>query len=368
VRGWGLCLLAIGCGADAGTPYAWVLPAGFPEPVVPNDNPLTVEKIELGRHLFYDRRLSFNETTSCGSCHDQAKAFADGRPVSEGATGDRTARNAMGLGNVAWFGTYTWANPVLETLEQQALVPMLGERPLELGTFRDVEGILDRFRGDPVSQAQFLAAFPEEEDPYTLANVARALASFQRILVSGGSSFDRWFHQGDGAEFSAAAQRGFQLFNSERFECYHCHAGPTFSTSFYSVESTQRPYDFHNTGLYDLDGQGAYPANNWGLKELTQAEGDMGKFRVPSLRNVALTAPYLHDGSAETLAEVLLVYADGGRVVNEGPYAGDGRTNPHKSPLVRAFPMTDAERDDLISFLESLSDPGFVSDPRFAPP
>ncbi len=123
MRGLGLCLLVIGCGADAGTPYAWVLPAGFPEPVVPEDNPLTVEKVELGRHLFYDRRLSFNETTSCGSCHEQAKAFADGRAVSEGATGDRTARNAMGLGNVAWFGTYTWANPVLETLEQQALVP-----------------------------------------------------------------------------------------------------------------------------------------------------------------------------------------------------------------------------------------------------
>ena len=311
-------------------PWRWELPAGFPEPHVPPDNPMSAVKVELGRRLFYDERLSANETMACASCHDQARAFTDGEVTPRGSTGHVLPRNAMSLTNVAYLSLFTWANPKLADL--------------------------------------FARAFPRDDDPVTVANVARALATFERTLISGDSPYDRYFYGGDESALSPAARRGLELFFSERAECYHCHAGLTFTTSFRTATSEPGPPDFQNTGLYNLDGAGAYPTGNGGLYEFTGDPADMGKFRVPTLRNVALTAPYLHDGSAATLAEVVALYAAGGRVIDDGPNAGDGRTHPNKSPLVRATDLTAQDQADLVAFLESLTDETFVHDPRFGPP
>jgi cytochrome c peroxidase len=167
---------------------------------------------------------------------------------------------------------------------------------------------------------------------------------------------------------SASAQRGMGIFFSERAECYHCHAGPNFSTSFRSVTSEAGPPDFQNNGLYNLDASGAYPPGNGGLFEFTGDPRDQGKFRVPTLRNIGLTPPYMHDGSIATLADVVEHYNAGGRNIVDGPLAGDGRMNPNKSPLVFPMDLDDQEKADLVAFLESLTDPSFVTDPRFAAP
>jgi cytochrome c peroxidase len=349
-------------------PWVWALPVGFPEPHVPADNPMSADKVELGRHLFYDERLSHNETMACASCHEQARAFTDGKATGEGSTGHPLPRGSMSLANVGYLSIYTWANPKLADLEAQALVPIFADFPLELGAQQDTPAILRRFADDPGYQALFAAAFPEDDDPFTITRIVQAISCFERTMISGDAPYDRYVQTGDESAMSPAARRGMALFFSERAECYHCHAGPNFSTSFRSATTEAGPPDFQNNGLYDLDGAGAYPAGNGGLYEFTGDPRDQGKFRVPTLRNIALTAPYMHDGSLTTLAEVVDHYAAGGRLVTGGPLAGDGRQNPNKSPLVRPFEITPEERDDLVAFLESLTDEGFLTDERFAAP
>lgn len=348
--------------------WTWELPPGFPEPHVPDDNPMSAAKVELGRHLFYDERLSYNETMACATCHEQARAFTDGKATPVGSTGHVLTRNGMSLTNVAYLSVYTWANPKLGTLEEQALVPMFADFPLELGMQQDTPAILRRFADDAEYQELFAAAFPDDDDPFTVERIVQALASFQRTLISGDSAYDRFVYGGDKAAMSESAQRGMALFFSETGECYHCHAGPNFSTSFRSAGTEAGPPDFQNNGLYNLDGAGAYPPGNGGLYEFTGDPRDQGKFRVPSLRNVAVTAPYMHDGSIATLAEVIDHYAAGGRLTADGDNAGDGRTNPNKSPLVREVELSPQDRADLVAFLESLTDEKFLKDPRFGPP
>jgi cytochrome c peroxidase len=367
--GWLLAAVIglVGCEAPADA-WTWELPEGFPEPHVPADNPMTADKVELGRHLFYDERLSHSGTMACASCHEQARAFTDGKATTEGSTGHALPRSSMSLTNVAYLSVYTWANPKLADLEAQALVPMFADFPLELGVQQDTPAVLRRFAEDPEYALLFAAAFPEDEEPVTVERITQALAAFERTLISGDSAYDRYTYGGETEAMSAAAVRGMALFFSERAECYHCHAGAAFTTSFRSAGSEPGPPDFQNNGLYNVGGTGAYPPGNGGLYEFTGDPRDQGKFRVPTLRNVGLTAPYMHDGSLKTLAEVVEHYAAGGRDVTDGPFAGDGRDNPQKSPLVREIDLTDAEKADLVAFLESLTDEGFVTDPRFGPP
>jgi cytochrome c peroxidase len=364
-------LLATGCdgGEDPAppAPYAWKLPAGFPEPFVPEDNPMSEAKVELGRHLFYDARLSGNGTLSCASCHEQARAFTDGKATPIGSTGHHVPRNAPGLANVAYVSTYTWANPQLETLEAQALVPLFNEVPTELGLAPHLDTVLQRLREDARYAELFGAAFPKEADPVGKDAIVKALASFQRTLLSGDSPYDRYL-QGDNTAMSQSAKRGMELFFGERAECYHCHSGPHLTNSFRAKGSVLPGMQFFNTGLYNLDGNGAYPPDNPGLFEFTFKAADQGRFRVPPLRNVALTAPYMHDGSIPTLEAVIDHYTAGGRNVTEGPLAGDGRANPNKDPLVRPFTLSPDERADLVAFLESLTDTAFTQDPRFSNP
>jgi cytochrome c peroxidase len=357
-----------GTGQDSGPLYEWKLPPGFPKPMVPADNPMSQAKVELGRHLFYDVRLSGNQTQSCASCHRQYLAFTDGAAVSTGSTGQHTPRNSMTLVNVGYNSTFTWSNPLLYTLEQQALVPILGAEPVELG-LRDMEAELARrLRADTRYQALFAAAYPAEADPFTLAFVTRALSSFQRALISAGSAYDRFTYGGDPTAMSASAQRGLALFNSEKLECFHCHSGFNFQDSLIFEGKPFREVRFHNTGLYNIDGRGAYPAPNTGVHGVTGRPEDMGRFRVPTLRNIAVTAPYMHDGSIATLSEVLDHYAAGGRSIQSGPNAGNGSLSPLKSPFMIGFTLSDAERSDVLSFFDSLTDQGLLTDPRFSDP
>jgi cytochrome c peroxidase len=321
-------------------------------------------KVELGRHLFYDERLSFNETIACATCHEPARAFTDGKALPMGATGAIVPRNAMSLANVAYYSTYTWANPNLVTLEEQALIPMMGESPIELGMSMDTEGILDRFRADPRYRELFREAFPEESgDRVNVENIVQAIACFERSLLSFDSAYDR-YARGEPGAMSEAAQRGLTLFFSDDLECHDCHSGPAFS----SASEVRFEIDFHNTGLYNVGGTGAYPSDNPGLYAFTMREEDMGRFRVPTLRNLTVTAPYMHDGSIGTLDEVIDAYERGGRLIEEGPLAGDGATSPHKSSGVGGFTISDEERADLIAFLEALTDGSFLFDPRHSRP
>lgn len=346
-------------------PYAWNLPKGFPKPRVPADNPMTAAKVELGRRLFYDSRLSGNGQASCATCHRQELAFTDGRPVSVGSTGEKHPRSAMSLVNIAYSSALTWSNPQMKELEMQALVPMLGAHPIELGLQEDA--LLSALRSDRQYRAWFAGAFPGAEEPITLANVTKAIACFERTIISGRSPWDRYHYDRDDDAISAAAKRGEILFFSAPLSCFRCHGGFNFSGDSVSEGHSRTP-EFHNTGLYNVGGTESYPAPNLGIFEFTHDPKDVGKFKAPTLRNIAVTGPYMHDGSIPTLAEVLDHYAAGGRTIAAGPYAGVGHDNPNKEPLIGGFHLTGQDRDDLVEFLKALTDDAVLHDPRFANP
>jgi cytochrome c peroxidase len=213
----------------------------------------------------------------------------------------------------------------------------------------------------------FQAAFPGEDEPISAQNVGRALAAFERVLISGASPFDRHVN-GDKTALSPAAQRGYALFTGEKLQCSQCHSGFNLSEHVHYQTDAEIELRYRNTGLYNIDGHGAYPSPNTGAFNVTMEPSDMGKFKVPTLRNIALTAPYMHDGSIKTLSEVIDHYAAGGRTIPTGPNAGVGRDNPLKDPLLHGFEITDDERAELLEFLGSLTDQSFLEDPAFADP
>jgi len=329
---------------------------------------MSAAKVELGRYLFYDPQLSGNGTMSCSSCHLQELAFSDGLALSTGSTGEVHPRNSQTLTNIAYNATFTWANPILTEVEQQIVIPMFGEFPVEMGITGNEAAVLDRFSDDSRYQQMFAAAFPEESESITFENLVHALGAFTRTLISGDSPFDQFVYQGDLSAMSESALRGLDLFSSEKFECHHCHGGFNFTLSTLHSETTFPERPFFNTGLYNIDGEGAYPPENRGAYEITGEIIDMGRFRPPTLRNVALTAPYMHDGSIATLDDVLDFYAAGGRLIDDGEFAGDGRKNPYKSGFVPGFEMTEQEREDMLNFLHSLTDETFITDERFSNP
>ncbi|PUE15385.1 di-heme enzyme [Limnohabitans sp. MMS-10A-160] len=349
--------------------YHWGLPAWVPRPVEPADNPMSAAKVELGRHLFYDQRLSADNSMSCASCHHQDKAFTDGRALSEGVTKEQGSRSAMSLANVAYLPVLTWANPHLTALEVQALVPLFGEHPVEMGMAGREKELFARLQADARYRELFAKAFPAEASQgaqalYSLSTVTKALGSFQRSLLSFDSPYDRYQYGGQKDAISASAKRGEALFFGEKMECYHCHGGFTFTDNIRHQKLPLAEQGFHNTGLYNLDGRGAYPANNIGISELTGNPDDMGQFRTPTLRNVALTAPYMHDGSIPTLQQVIREhYAQAGRAGNTpaGP-------NPMRSSLIAGFEVSEQEVTDLVAFLNALTDKTFVQNPRHGNP
>lgn len=373
MRGPALALTGLfiaGCGGSELSPSAdwvWDLPAHFPKPKVPEDNPMSSAKVELGRRLFYDVRLSHNQTQSCASCHEQARAFTDARAQGLGSTGELHPRGPMALVNVAYAASLNWANPLMRDLETQALGPLFGESPVELGLSGHEEELLQRLSTDTYYPGAFGLAFPGEDSTITLDTITKAIAAFERTLLSYRSPYDRYI-QGEADALSPSARRGLGLFLSERLECFHCHGGFNLSGS---VDHEGNMFDqaaFFNNGLYDLDGEGAYPPDNQGLYEFSGLDRDRGRFKPPTLRNIALTAPYMHDGSLASLDEVLDHYARGGSQTSTGARAGDGRDSPNKSSFVNGFELSPSEREDLLAFLQSLTDHAFVSDPAFSAP
>jgi len=356
-----------GDAADDSVAFDWRTPAWLPPPPVPADNPMSDAKVRLGRHLFHDRRLSADDSVACASCHEQSLGFTDGRPLAVGIHGTEARRNAMGLANVGYLPVLTWSNPHMSSLERQSLVPLFGEEPLEMGLGGREDALFERLATDPDYAAMFREAFPDHDGAVTLATVTRALAAFQRTLISVGSAYDRYKYGGEADALDAAALRGEMLFFSETAECYHCHQGFNFTDTLQTSRSAFPEIAFHNTGLYDIDGRGSYPPGQQGLRELSGRDADMGRFRTPSLRNVSVTAPYFHDGSAATLDDVLDHYAAGGRTL-DGPHAGNGRNNPLKDSLVKGFTLEGTMREDLKAFLHSLTDEAFLTDARFADP
>lgn len=374
-----MTLTVVGCGgggttivdnsAAAGSDgsWTWDLPKNFPQPLVSAENPMSEDKFQLGRRLFYDTRLSGNGTKACASCHLQNLAFTDGKAFSTGSTGELTLRSAMPLANSVYHPTLTWANPTLTSLEKQMETPLFATAPVEMGVNpANQEEVLQRLRIDTDYVARFKAVFPQASDPINFDNVIKAIATFQRGILSGNSRFDR--HQKGENILTPQELRGLNLFNSEKAECFHCHAGFNFNDQVMYAGQRVVEKPFHNTGLYNIDGLGAYPIPNRGVYEITRNPTDMGAFRAQSLRNVAVTAPYMHDGSIASLEEVLDFYAAGGRLITTGVYAGDGRYNPFKSELITLIDLSAEEKADIVAFLKTLTDDSLLTNPRYANP
>jgi cytochrome c peroxidase len=312
--------------------WRWDLPPGFPPPLVPTDNPMSAPKVELGRYLFYDARLSVTGKTACATCHRPGLAFTDGRATALGTTGQSHTRNTMSLINAAYGASLTWADPSIRAFEGQALIPMFGEQPIEMG-LHEADGVPAAVADDARYRNLFARAFPAESPAITYRNAVKAIAAFERTLIAANSPYDRYHYGGDNPAVSAAARRGETIFFSQPFSCFRCHGGFLFSDSVEFDGRTRREPPVHITGV-------AGP----------------GAFKAPSLRNIALTAPYMHDGSIPTLEAVIDRYAAGGSHV------------PNQDPLIGGFTITSAQRADLVEFLRSLSGESLARNPKFSNP
>jgi cytochrome c peroxidase len=297
-------------------------------------NPFTPAKAELGRFLFYDRRLSINNTKACATCHSQEFSFTDGYHRSAGAFGDLVPRNSRPLINIIFNKYLTAADSTIHFPEQQINNPLLNEHPVEMGMKGNEAMILQRLAADPLYRRQFAAAFPSDKDPFMMQNLQWAISSFVKSIFSFDAPYDHYHSKKDSGALTAAAQKGMQLFFSDSLQCNSCHGGINFSTP----------------SLQDEQGHGLYYFNTTGRKE------DGGKFRVPTLRNLAFTAPYFHDGSVATLDEVIAAYEN------------TGIKNQHKQSLIKRFRLNSQERKELIAFLLSLSDSAICRNPVYANP
>ena len=292
---------------------------------VPADNPLTEAKTALGKRLFFDPILSIDKTVSCGTCHLPERGFADDKELAVGVSGRVGKRHSPSLVNRGFGRSHFWDGRSA-SLEAQVLLPI--EDPNEMAM--TVTEAVDRLAADESYREAFQAAF---DRPIESSDLARALASYLRTIKSTDSPYDR-FVNGETDALSAEAQLGLQLFRT-RARCVLCHSEPLFTDE-----------QLHNTGVAwrpDADGSGSGSFQDNGRYLVTSQQRDLGKFKTPTLREIANTAPYMHDGSLKTLADVVEFYDQG------------GRHNPFQMPLVRPLGLTPAEKQALVKFLESLS-------------
>lgn len=294
------------------------VPKGLLYPDVPADNQPTKNRIELGRMLFFDPILSRDSSVSCSTCHQTDKFFADNLKVSVGIEGRKGTRNAPSLINVAYQPSMFWdgGNP---TLEQQVIAPIDNHDEFDF----DVNSIVAKLKVHTVYANLFQQAYDQEPGVYSLT---RAIASFERTLLAADSRYDDYLQNGNGNALSASEIRGMNLFFSEEGECFHCHQGALFTD-----------YSFRNNGLY-------MQYADSGRARITQDLSDIGKFKVPSLRNAEMTAPYMHDGSIQTLEEVVEHYSRG------------GVRHPNKSPIIQPLNLNTQQKEDLVNFIKSLTD------------
>lgn len=314
--------------ADGGHDFVQI-PTGFPAITYPSDNGYTYERWSLGKQLFYDPILSGSNQVSCASCHQAEKAFSDTVAFSRGDMGVLGKSNAPSLGNIAYHPYFTRAGGVL-TLEMQVLVPIQEHDEFN----SNILEIAEELSRDSNYARHSRRAYGRNPDPYV---ITRAIANFERSLISGNSAFDRYFYRGDAKAITAAELRGYQLFNSPKTNCSACHGGFNFTD-----------YSFQNNGLYEQYADS-------GRMRLTQLESDRALFKVPSLRNVELSKPYMHNGSIQTLEAVVEHYNSG------------GKNHKHKSPFIKPLMLTEQEKQDIVAFLKTLTDHTFVNNQRFKP-
>lgn len=328
-------------------------PPGFPPPDIPADNPLTATKVALGKRLFFDPSLSADGTVSCGSCHFQEHAFADPRPASPGVGGvfgdePHLRRNAPPLFNLAWHQTLFWDGRVEDPDRQYDLLERQVPEPIEVAHEMNssFELVINRLSQDSSYVNHFYRAFG---DSITPLRIQQAIASFERTLISGGSKYDQFVASGfDSTTLTPSEYRGYKLFFLENAagqrnaECFHCHGGYNFDDPTGALR---------NNGLLRFDYE------DFGRYHATGRDNDYAKFKVPSLRNLAYTAPYLHDGSMDSLEEVIDRYIE---IAGEAP-------TPGRDPLVGQILLTDQDKADLIAFLMTLNDPDFLTNPAFQP-
>jgi cytochrome c peroxidase len=302
-------------------------PLGLPPVPIPATNPETMESIALGRRLFYDKRLSRDNSVACASCHNPGLGFTDGRRVSLGVGGKTGTRNAPTVINAAYTPLQFWDGRAA-SLEEQAAGPIAN--PVEMDQGHDIW--VSTLDADPVYKAAFQKAFGP--GPATLGKVEKALASFERTLISGNSPFDRYEYGGDKHAMSPAAIRGLAVFlNPQKGNCAACH----IINGKFALFTDGK---FHNTGA-GVDGEGNI--TDLGRYIETKRDADKGAFKTPTLRNVALSAPYMHDGSLKTLKDVVDFYA------------GQGNSNPYLDKEMKVIQLSGEERSDLVAFLQSLT-------------
>lgn len=303
--------------APAGDLLVPEVPAGFPPLPLRADNPMTVASVQLGKALFFDERLSLGRGFSCGSCHRPQSAFSDSVPLSTGVHGMPGMRNAPSLANVAY-------HPLLNrdggapTLEQQVFVPLFDQAEIA----SDPQQVVEALRSDPQVAALSMRAYGRPFDLYVLT---RSIANYERTLISGRSRYDRYL-QGERNAMDPSEVRGMALFNGMA-GCSSCHGGFDLSD-----------HGFHNIGLTADD------AVDPGRQRITLHPQDCGKFKTPSLRNIARTAPYMHDGSIATLQEVIAHFNAG------------GQNNPNKDPRMSPLHLNPDQMQDLAAFLDALND------------
>jgi cytochrome c peroxidase len=317
------------------TPYVITIPAGFPTVLnTPANNPLTVEGIALGKKLFYDPILSGDNTMSCGTCHAQAFNFSDhNKQFSTGITGAIGTRNTQALVNLAWNPVFFWDGRAA-TIEEQVLGPVANPIEMHLSWPTAVTKIQ--------SNAEYPDLFDKAFQTKTVTQdlITKAIAQFERTMISANSRFDRWRVNKD--TLSLSEQRGYDLFYTEQGDCFHCHTTQLFTDNL-----------FHNNGL------DAFPSDS-GRAKVTKSPNDVGKFKTPTLRNIALSAPYMHDGRFTTLEEVVDFYSSGLQF------------SATVDPLMKKLNLGGAqlnaqEKQDLINFLRTLTDQEYITNTAYSP-
>lgn len=306
-----------------------VIPEGFPEVAFPEDNPFTKASYDLGKKLFFDPILSRDSSISCGSCHQPSLAFSDRIALTSGVDDAPGKRNVPSLTNIGYHPYFTREGGV-PTLEMHVLVPIQEHNEFDF----NIVLIAERLKNREQYVAMAQSAYEREPDAFV---ITRALANFQRTLISGNSAYDRYAFQGISNALNAAELRGMNLFFSDELACSSCHSGFNFTN-----------YTFENNGLYE-------DYIDEGRMRLTGLETDRARFKVPSLRNVELTAPYMFDGSLQTLQDVVEHY-------NSGGYA-----HANKNEEVKPLGLTNTEKNDLVAFLGSLTDYEFLENPNHYP-
>lgn len=341
---------------DGPTPAPLTRPVGFPPLNIPADNPQTEEGVALGRHLFYDKKLSEDLTMSCSSCHEQYRAFGDIDPTPDGVQGIRGRRQAMVLFNLVFQEEFFWDGRVT-TLEEQSLHPI--RDPLELNT--DLPTVIGRLEADPDYPGMFKDAFGDKK--ITPERIGKAIAQFERTMISANSEFDRVKRMSgnidalfeEDSNTVGSKNRGYEIFATERGDCFHCHS--------VNVDGAFMGGGFGSDGRFLNNGLNSDFSSDEGRKEVTQLDSDMGKFKVPSVRNVQFSAPFMHDGSIPDLDSIIGFYNFGGFLT---PYTDPNMKFAGAAKGTRNF--TEQEIEDLKEFLGTLTDYEFLEDPSFSDP